>query len=569
MGNSKSYKTKFVDETVAELLKFSASSDPESLRPEAVNIFNQAHTFSNKRGYSIKDTIFASSIPNAVKMHLIKKGLQKSQEMPSLESIYGLNNMTKIMSSVSIAAIEMKDLDLSNDEIPEDLKQSNAFMHMFNKRDDLILLDLILVVEGVNSNMDEFSAAELAANHSTIVGMPLTHEHMHDEIHGVFYDSELIDLEVIDPISEQKSIKKAVRTKAIFYKHRFPDEADVIIGRATLGTLRFSMECYFEKAKCSVCGEEATSIWDYCDHMWERFDPDSNASRILIGIKFVGGSYVRNPAEKNAVLLDFEDYSDESLLAAASENNVKIMHYSKDGQHITWADDYINDNESSGFDNREGDEFMDRDTLLKNPEVKAMIEDLAKAKAEEMLADMEQSSEKESLQREVDELSEANEGLASKVLELETKISERDALDRANAYVNDLEKSGVDLGSDSDREKLLALFLKSSDEDAKTLAEFLNKNSKADEEESSEEDESVEDESGASDETDETDESEDEENDASDDEDEAAEASGELPVKGGPASREKAIATANRNLRGVAITGLSALTDLFETNKED
>ena len=578
------YKTKYVDHVVAELGKFYPDLASDKLRAKAVTIFNRSHDYKSKEGYILKDTIFASSIPNSVKMFTVRERLENS-EKPVMDSLSNITfnleeNRTVFDSNISIAAIELDKIEIDKDSIPKELSSSSTFNEVFNQRDDLVLLDLILVVEGVNKNGDEFIASELAENYKSIIGMPLTEEHMPQEIQGVFYDASLVEIDVLKPESEETEKKKAVRAKAVFYKHRFPDEADVLIGRAIQGKLRFSMECYFQKARCSTCGEEHESLWDYCDHLWERFDPESNTSRILVGIKFVGGSYVRHPAEDAAVLLDFEDVSEANLLAAAASEKQTLYHYAENEEtHIIWKDSVSATDSDS--DLRQGDESMDLKTLLaKHPELKEQLDAHIKERADEIVADMETSTEKEELEQSVTSLTSANEDLTKKVETLEAEAAKRAAIDRANAHLTELEESGMDLGSDEDKEKLIALLLKTSDDDIETLKAFLLKGAKAEEkEEESKEKEEEETEEEASDDKsddeDESDDKEEEESDASDDDEddsddkEKAEAGKQLPLNGTPDDYKTAVAREyGLNLSPEAIAALAGLAKKFDEENE-
>lgn len=569
MGD-KSYKKRYIDEIVAKLGPHFKEETDEQLRARAANIFNRSHRFTKKNGYMKKDTIFASSIGNSVKFHVLSESVKDTVPLPDLKDVFAQSDghSSTFLSNVSLAAIEVGKVDIDPDTLPAKLKASEQFKDMFDRRDDLILLDLILVVEGVNANKDEFISEELERGYRSIIGMPLTEEHLPTEIQGVFYDAQLVDVDVIDPVTEEAEKKKAVRAQAVFYKHRFPDEADVIIGRAAMGTLRFSMECYFEKAECSECGEQYESVFDYCDHLWDRYDPYNTASRKLIGIKFVGGSYVRHPAEKQAVLLDFKDFSSESLVATAASEGKTVYHVEIDDIHFAWSD--TDSATQSSDSNIEGDESMDLKTLFaKYPELEASFNEMVQAKANEIVADMEQSSEKEELESTISTLTDEKETLATENQKLKDQIAEREALDRATAFVTTLENEGIDLGSDEEKDKLVALFLKSSDEDAETLMAFLRKTKASDDDES---DEGSEEESEASEEdAKDEDSDEEDESDASDegsedesDEEKAEADSGTLPLDGD--AYEKATAGKyGKHLKRSAVEGISCLAKTFDS----
>lgn len=167
-------------------------------------------------------------------------------------------------------------------------------------KDDL-KLDFILCTVGDNGNKDGFDE-DIKDEHSTSVNQRLDWEHS-SEVIGVITNSDFVDK---DDEEKQKTkgvklTRSAVTIGAIVWKIWNRKKAGEILKRHTEGSLFCSMETAFDYAKCSECGESYAFDDEYCDHLNNRFNKNSNVYRILKGNKFVGAGVVERPADKNAV----------------------------------------------------------------------------------------------------------------------------------------------------------------------------------------------------------------------------------------------------------------------------
>jgi hypothetical protein len=154
---------------------------------------------------------------------------------------------------------------------------------------DLMFVKFELCHTGSNKNTDGFISDEMSTSHKTSVNKPINWEHTNENI-GVIYDSEF---------SEAAS-EGVIVVKAAIWKHKHPERARVIANRFADGDLYFSMETYFQKAKCSVCDDEFESSDDYCDHLNGRMQAGGSVTRWLLGLNFVGAGCVKNPADAKA-----------------------------------------------------------------------------------------------------------------------------------------------------------------------------------------------------------------------------------------------------------------------------
>ncbi len=193
---------------------------------------------------------------------------------------------------------EVVNVDTENEAL------SNALAaKKISKDKDLMYLKFRFVHSGANSNNDFFDSKDLEERHTTAIYKPLDWEHDAGRIIGSFYDTEFISEE------DTEDGRAAVDVYAVMYKYMFPDEAEEIKKRHEKGTLRISMETWFDEAECSVCGEKYDSPIDYCSHLRTRYSV-ADHKRILRGITFGGGGIVKNPADKNAKSLSLASKAD-------------------------------------------------------------------------------------------------------------------------------------------------------------------------------------------------------------------------------------------------------------------
>lgn len=186
-----------------------------------------------------------------------------------------------------------------------------------DKTNDLMFCRFKLCHEGGNENNDKFVLEEMKQAYATIKFKPIDWEHTDKNI-GVIYDAQLIVPETSDASVNELSY---ILCDSYVWKYKHPDEAKEIYRRYAEGTLRYSMEVYFKKAECSVCGGVFDKIEGYCDHLLTRL-VDKKAFRIFREMTFGGAGVVKKPADKDAtgdlvVASENKDYTILQVLAKA------------------------------------------------------------------------------------------------------------------------------------------------------------------------------------------------------------------------------------------------------------
>lgn len=180
-----------------------------------------------------------------------------------------------------------------------------------------ISLGLVLCTEGPNSNDDGFDEDSLLSDYSSAMDQKIDWEHDKDQVVGVMTDSEFVkqnssraselDLKGVD--------RSLIYVQGLFWKLDHIGKAKDIVQRYEQGCLYYSMETYFDYAKCSECGGEFVYDTDYCEHLTHRHSTSNDFFRILKGNKFCGAGIVKRPADRNAV----------GLSVASDQNKYKIM----------------------------------------------------------------------------------------------------------------------------------------------------------------------------------------------------------------------------------------------------
>ena len=172
-----------------------------------------------------------------------------------------------------------------------------------HQNQDLMHVKFELCHTGVNKNRDGFITAEMQDGFETAVNKPINWEHTTENI-GVIYAANF----------EDKDGDATIVTKAVIWKHKHPERARSIAKRFADSDLFFSMETYFQKAKCSICEDEFESSAEYCDHLNNRMQTQGTV-RWLKGLNFVGAGCVENPADVKA----------RGLAVAATKTNYSVL----------------------------------------------------------------------------------------------------------------------------------------------------------------------------------------------------------------------------------------------------
>lgn len=233
-----------------------------------------------------------------------------------MEELYVEGKGTRLKLQVTHARI-LDEKDLSGN-----LKKELAQAKNIDVTQDLMYMRFVLCHEGTNINLDTFVLDELQQNYASIIYKDVNVEHS-NQIIGCIVDSELIEDEADASFQESEEFRPYVVCDAVIYQFKFPEIAEEIRDRFSKNDLSFSMECWFEKAECSICGESFSIASEYCDHLQDR--KASGATRILREITFGGAAVVESPADEDAVGLtvaarELENWEAESIADAIGDS---------------------------------------------------------------------------------------------------------------------------------------------------------------------------------------------------------------------------------------------------------
>lgn len=137
--------------------------------------------------------------------------------------------------------------------------------------------DAILVVAEENQNKDVILEEELQNLAATLPGRAIDYDHQWQKTIGVFTEAHVV----------QVGGTWGLSVGGLIWADRFPEEARDV----RQGKLKLSIEADATTAECSICGGIFQRALDYCEHLLGK-----TASRILHGLKAVGGGLTRNPA---------------------------------------------------------------------------------------------------------------------------------------------------------------------------------------------------------------------------------------------------------------------------------
>jgi hypothetical protein len=240
-----------------------------------------------------------------------KAALKRLREVEHFKRTKGDMNKLEYKLFSTAASIIEPDVD-SDSQIREKLVKANK---LEKTDEDLLHVRFILCHEGANNNKDGFMLSELQENYETAVYKDINVEHT-DKIVGVITASRFIDKPEdasFASMAKAEDFKPHIECDAVIYKYKFPEVADEVVLRHSLGSLRFSMETWFNAAKCDKCDAEFVAAEDYCDHLANRFAEGSDETRWLVGITFGGAAVVENPADKDAKGLSVAQLSEFDL----------------------------------------------------------------------------------------------------------------------------------------------------------------------------------------------------------------------------------------------------------------
>lgn len=138
----------------------------------------------------------------------------------------------------------------------------------------------ILVVAETNQNRDTITEEGISQICQTLPGRPIDWDHEFRQVVGMFTEAT--------PLKMGETW--GASTGGLIWADRFPEAADGI----QAGRLKLSIEARADKAECSICGGVFDRFLDYCQHLLSK--ATSGATRILHGLKSVGGALTASPA---------------------------------------------------------------------------------------------------------------------------------------------------------------------------------------------------------------------------------------------------------------------------------
>lgn len=177
------------------------------------------------------------------------------------------------------------------------------------------------VHEGRNGNGAYFYADELTKAYKTMIAQPIDWEHIQEEIIGMSQDVELISYPnkplavgysgVLWRMSPHMQVQERVTADKIMTRD------EIIKDRYLKGTLASSMECYFDKIRCTKCQAEFDDWLMFEFHKWDihrhEIEAGESVDMGLIGIQFVGNGIVKTPADPDAYVISLRTDEDNTL----------------------------------------------------------------------------------------------------------------------------------------------------------------------------------------------------------------------------------------------------------------
>jgi hypothetical protein len=180
---------------------------------------------------------------------------------------------------------------------PADLGQFNALLGGDPPSGELVKFsNAVLARAERNRNGDQIDAEGIRELAATLPLMPLDVEHVPDRVFAFFVDAQAVGDTLV--------------TSGIMFAKRFPD----IVKEIMSGERHLSIEAHAREAVCSVCNETFASERAYCTHLAGR--PANGASRILRGLKAIGGGAVK----RNAGTETFFDRNGFTLIASLQDS---------------------------------------------------------------------------------------------------------------------------------------------------------------------------------------------------------------------------------------------------------
>lgn len=299
----------------------------------------------------------------------------------------------------------------------------------------------VLCRTGTNKNGDHFTAEELSGRHMTAVNKKVDLQHSQE------FNDIVGGIVAADYLEDDNGGR--VECVGELYVHDTPAArlAYKLMKRGIISQV--SMECDYQEGECSVCHKRFQNKADYCTHLRKFKGRDFNGQpvfEILHGVTFTGlGLLDRKGADENARILQVA-----SLQSQPDQSQP------------------------------EGDSTMEDKTKPTDDQAAKTESDAAKKKPAQQEGDPAR----------VSDLEKENRQLKAQVAELQKRVQELEAeqkaaacRSRAKKLLTRLEKQGLSFASDEDREAELKRLAELSDEAfAATEAAYerLPKSAKAD-----------------------------------------------------------------------------------------
>ena len=185
------------------------------------------------------------------------------------------------------------------------------------------------VHEGFNSNNFYFFRDELTENYKSASYQPIDWEHMQEQIIGFSLESELL-APPNEPLALAFSGLLHRLTPYMQKEERVGDNLitrdDLIRQRYFEDKLAVSMECFFDRMRCTECGYETADWLDFEFHLYMSHSAEIDAGKQIgmggVGIDFVGWGIVEYPADNEAYITSLRT-SDDGTIQDIAEASLK------------------------------------------------------------------------------------------------------------------------------------------------------------------------------------------------------------------------------------------------------
>lgn len=215
-----------------------------------------------------------------------------------VQTVSVMGSLEALSRNKKIAGI----VDLDNIVLNELLEVvSDMYKISTDLRDYMFIVQRALTANVPNKNMDAFDDEELMDlkddgrfTYETFIGVPLLREHRDMELDkaggvviGVYFDDDRDD-------------DKHIVTLGALDKRKWSDVAYLLEKGQRIG---FSMGCVVDRTVCSVCGNEAKTETQFCEHIRQKYGAwYGKAWEWCKGVWYKELSYVKQPADERALL---------------------------------------------------------------------------------------------------------------------------------------------------------------------------------------------------------------------------------------------------------------------------